>query len=65
MQDVCVEDLTYVLAVHVVVEGEAVGGDGRHRAVGALGRHVESRGHQASLVPLQTRPRRLDVHVET
>ena len=65
MQDVCVKDLTYVLAIHVVVEGEAVGGEGRHGAVGALGRHVERRGHQASLVPLQTRSGRLNVHVET
>lgn len=51
-----------MLAVHVVVEGEAVGG-----AVGggALGVHVEGGGQEAGLVPILPRPRRLDVHVET
>lgn len=49
--------LTYVLAIHVVVEGEAVGG--------AVGVHVEGGGQETGLVPVLARPRRLDVHVET
>lgn len=51
-----------MLAVHVVKEGEAIGG-----AVGggALGVHVESGGQQPGLVSVLPRPRRLDVHVET
>ena len=59
--------LTYVLPVHVVVEGEAVSGvvgDGGGRGR-ALGVHVEGGRQQPGLVSVQPRPRRLDVHVET
>lgn len=49
--------LTYVLAVHVVVEGEAVGG--------AVGVDVKGGRQEAGLVPVLTGPRRLNVHVET
>lgn len=54
-----------MFAVHVIVEGEAVGravGDG---GGGALGVHVEGGGQQPRFVSLQPRPGRLDVHVET
>lgn len=51
-----------MLAVHVVVEGEAVGGAA---GGGALGVHVEGGGQQPGLVSVLPRPRRLDVHVET
>lgn len=62
LTDPAAEHLTYVLAVHVVKEGEAIGG-----AVGggALGVHVESGGQQPGLVSVLPRPRRLNVHVET
>lgn len=43
-------ELTYVFSIHVVEEAEAVGrrvGD----AVRVLGRHVEKRTHEPSLVP--------------
>lgn len=59
--------LTYVSPIHVVVEGEAVGGvvgDGGGRGR-ALGVHVEDGRQQPGLVSVQPRPRRLDVHVET
>lgn len=46
-----------MLAIHVVVEGEAVGG--------AVGVHVEGGGQETGLVPVFAWPRRLDVHVET
>lgn len=54
---------TYVFAVHVVVEAEAVGGRVGD-AIGVLGRHVEEGAEQSRLVALLARPRRLDVHVE-
>lgn len=54
---------TYVFAVHVVVEAEAVGGRVGD-AVGVLGRHVEEGAEQSRLVALLAGPRRLDVHVE-
>lgn len=63
----CRRALTYVFSIHVVVEGEAVGGAVADwgRGEKTLGVRVESWGQQTSLVALQPRPRRLDVHVET
>lgn len=46
-----------MLAVHVVVEGEAVGG--------AVGVDVKGGRQETGLVPVLTGSRRLDVHVET
>lgn len=57
-------ELTYVFAIHVVEEAEAVGrrvGD----AVRVFGRHIEKWTHEPGLVPFLSRPRCLDVHVET
>ena len=60
--------LTYVFPVHVVEEGEAVGGvvaDGGGGRGGALGVGVKGGRQQPSLISVQPRPWRLDVHVET
>lgn len=59
-----------MFAVHVVVEGEAVGGavgdgGGGGGGRGRLGVHVEGGRQQPRFIALQPRPRRLDVHVET
>lgn len=48
-------ELTYVFAIHVVEEAEAVGrrvGD----AVRVFGRHIEKWTHEPSLVPFLSRP---------
>lgn len=58
------ESLTDVFAVHVVVEGEAVGGAGAEGG-GALGVCVEGGSQQTSFVSILPRPRRLNVHVVT
>lgn len=57
-------ELTYVFSIHVVEEAEAVGrrvGD----AVRVFGGHIKKWTHEPSLVPFLSRPRCLDVHVET
>lgn len=56
------ERLTYVLAVHVIVEGEAVGGV---VVVVVFGVHVEGGGQEAGLIAILPRSRCLDVHVIT
>jgi len=56
--------LTYVLAVHVVEEAEAVGGRVGD-AVRVFGGDVEERTYEPRLVAVVARPRRLNVHVET
>lgn len=54
---------TYVFAIHVVEEAQAVGGRVGD-AVGVLGRHVEVGAKQSRLFALLAWPGRLDVHVE-
>lgn len=56
--------LTNVFALHVVVKGDAVRDSARTLGTPDWG-HVKQRREQTSLVPLNTRSRRLDVHVVT
>lgn len=59
------QSLTYMLAIHVVVEAEAVCGVGADRPVRVFGSHTEGGTQQAGFVPCNPGTRRLDVHVKT
>lgn len=59
------QSLTYMLAIHVVVEAEAVGGVGGDCPIGVFGSHAEGGAQEPGFVPVDPRARRLDVHVKT